>query len=317
MGSAMTSLRLANVVYADEPMIAIEHAGELLSVRALEERFAVDWSPARFTEQANEFRYRVFSLGMAGLEEIVECLGENAGPREAVLIRSRCLFRPPTVELPALAEFSVLAEDDVPRFRWGNSRCLRGHEAPLPVPEDEPSPQLSVQVAAILLEELHHAGVEESARCIAGFAPLCLWSFPSRHRVSPGWGAFRLGQLGPCLVANRDADPSRWDVTIRVNGQTVVQAQARPWRTSFPEMVALASEAADLAPGDIIASGPLARTSSDGRRSLRPGDEIEAEIGGLGLLSGVLVPSGEHSRFLDRGASDSTKAKTLPPRGIE
>ncbi len=316
-GKAMTALRLANIVHADEPMIAIEHAGELLDVRALEERFAIDWSPTRFTDQANRFRHRVFSLGMAGLEEIAECLGSSPGPRQAVLNRAACLFRPPTIETPALAEFSVLAEDDVPRFRWGNTRCLRGHEAPLPLPEDEPAPQLSLQVAAIIGDELDHASVEESERSIAGFAPLCLWSFPSRHRVSPGWGAFRIGQLGPYLVAGIVADPSHWGLSIRVNGETVVQAKGRSWRTSFAEMVALASEAAHLAPGDIIASGPLARTSSDGRRALQAGDDIEAEIDELGTLCGTLVASGQRSRFLDRmgPSSDSHRAKTLPPRG--
>lgn len=311
----MASLRLANVVYAGEPLIAIEHLGELFSVRKLEECFALEWSPTHFTDRANEYRQRVFSLGMAGLIELAESLGDLPGPRQAVLDRTLCLYRPPTVDSPALAEFSVLAEDEVPRFRWGNSRCLRGHEAPLPISDDEPSPQLSVQVGAILIDELDHATEEQSDRAIGGFTLLSLWSYPSRNRVSPGWGSFRLGQLGPVLVANQAQDPSRWTVSIRVNGQTVVQASSKPWRTSFPQMVALASEAAALAPGDIIASGPLARTSSDGRRSLRAGDRIEAEVAGLGVLSGVIVPSNHKSRFLSQAMGEGDKAKTLPPRG--
>lgn len=295
----MTTLRLANVVFDGAPVLALEHAGQLLRVSVLEERFAIDWSPARFTDQASQFRHRVFSLGMAGLDEIVECLGEGPGPREAVLDRAACLFLPPTTDSPLLAEFSVLAEDDIPRFRWGNSRCLRGHEAPLPIPGDEPAPQLSVQVAAIVGEDLSHASVEEAARGIAGFAPLCLWSFPSRNRVSPGWGAFRIGQLGPYLVATaKEPDPSTWNARIRVNGQTVVRATARAWKTSFAQMAALASEAADLVPGDIIASGPLARTTSDGRRALQAHDTIVAEIEGLGELAGTLVASDRRSRFL-------------------
>jgi len=294
----MTNLRLANVVYDDEPMIAIEHAEELLSVMVLEERFAIEWSPTRFTDQANGFRHRVFSLGMAGLDEIVDCLGEGPGPREALLERSQCLFRPPTTDNPALAEFSVLAEDDVPRFRWGNGRCLRGNGAPLPIPPDEPAPQLSVQVAAILSDDLNNASVEEAQRAIAGFAPLSLWTFPSRNRVSPGWGSFRIGQLGPCLVAHGADDPSKWNVSIRINGQQVVRAPGKKWRNSFAEMIALASEAAELVAGDIVASGPLARTSSDGRRALQPGDEIESTIEGLGTLSGTLVASDQPSRFL-------------------
>lgn len=294
----MTKLRLANVVYDDEPTIAIEHAGELLSVAVLEERFALDWSPARFTDQADRFHHRVFSLSMAGLDEIVECLGSGSGPREAVLERSRCLFLPPTRVDPALLEFTVLAEDDIPRFRWGNGRCLRGHEAPLPVPSDEPAPQLSVQIAAILKDELDYATVQEAGRAIAGFTPMCVWSLPTRNRVSPGWGAFRIGQIGPCLVAEGSEDPTSWSVTIRVNGQIVVRAQGRAWRNSFAEMCAFASEAAPLTAGDVVTSGPLARTTSDGRRALQPGDRIEASIEGLGTLGGTIVASERRSRFL-------------------
>ena len=312
----MTTFRIANVIHANEPLIVIEHAGELLSVKALEQRFAVEWSPSQFTDCSFLFRHRVFSLGMAGLEELAEILDDRdldsdsvrdaTVPKEAVIDKSKCLFLPPTVESPALAEFFVLAEDEVPRFRWGNARCLRGHDAPLPIPVDEPAPQLSVQVAAVVMEELHHATVNEAARRIAGITPLCLWSFPSRHRVSPGWGSFSLGQIGPCLVCDfssgspsgNNLDPTRWCVTVRVNGRTVVRAPGRTWQTSFAEMVALASEAAALAPGDIIASGPLAGTSSDGVRDLCPGDRIEVTIQDLGTLSGTLVSCEHPSRFL-------------------
>ncbi len=295
----MTQLRLANVICHDEPVIALEHAGQLLSVTKLEKRFALDGSPIHFTDQTNCFRYRVFSLGMAGLSEIAECLGQSSGPREALLDPSKCLFRPPTTNTPALVEFSVLAEDDVPRFRWGNGRGLRGHDAPLPIPDDEQAPQLSVQIAAVLGDDLTHASVQEAERATAGFTILCLWTFPSRNRVSPGWGGYRNGQLGPLLVTyNAPPDPAKWDIAIRVNGHLVVRAPGKNWKTSFAEMIALASEAADLIAGDIIASGPLARTSSDGKRALRPDDVLEAEIEGLGTLCGTLLSSGRRSRFL-------------------
>ena len=185
-----------------------------------------------------------------------------------------------------------------PASAGGNGRCLRGHEAPLPVPSDEPAPQLSVQVAAILKDELDHASVDEAARAIAGFTPMCVWSFPTRNRISPGWGAFRIGQIGPCLVADDTEDPAGWNVTIRVNGQTVVRSSGRAWRSSFAEMCAFASEAAPLTAGDVVTSGPLARTTSDGRRALQPGDRIESTIGELGTLCGTIVASERRSRFL-------------------
>ena len=297
----MTQTRLANVIYGNQPIIAIEHAGELLDIPSLERRFAFDWTPAHFTDRAHEFRHRVFSLGMAGIDQLIESLGCSKGPRESVLNRKQVMFMPPTVDNPAIIEFSGPSDMDIPQFRWGSSRCLRGHESPLPIPSDEPSPQLSVQVAAIVLDELDGAGIEEAGRSIAGYAPLCLWTFPSRETISKGWGSFRLGQLGPCLVVG-EQDPSLWNVTIRINGNPVEQAAAKPWRTPFAKLVAIASEAAKLLPGDIIASGPLANVPSDGHQNLhqnlRPGDAIDVTIENLGSLSGTLVGSPKTSRFL-------------------
>ena len=295
----MQALRLANIVYANEPMIAIDHGGELLSVRALEERLDADWSLSQFTDQANVFRHRVFSLGMAGLNEIAGFLGDCLGPRAAVLNRARCLFLPPTVECSALAEFSIQGENEAPQFRWGNSRCLLGHESILPIPCDEPSPEITVQIGTIIMEDLHYASVEESAQCIAGLAPLSLWTFPSRDRVLPGWGSFRLGQLGPCLVQTNSTDPKQLAAAIRVNGRTVARTLSRPQRMPIAEMVARASEAARLAPGDIIASGPLVRASGKGGQFLADGDRIEAEVGDLGTLAGMVVRSLGRSRYME------------------
>jgi 2-keto-4-pentenoate hydratase/2-oxohepta-3-ene-1,7-dioic acid hydratase in catechol pathway len=63
-------------------------------------------------------------------------------------------------------------------------------------------------------------------------------------------------------------------------------------------MIAFATEAADLLAGDVVGSGPLARTSSDGRRSLRDGDTITAEVAGVGRMTGVIVTSKRTSRYL-------------------
>ena len=295
----MSALRLANVVFAGTPVFALEHRGELWSVPVLEQRMALESSPVRFSERACEFQQRVFSLGMTALDELLDCLGDEDGPKEAWMDPRLCMYLPPTVPSCALLEFSALAGDAIPRFKWGNGRCLRGHEAPLPLPPDEVTPQVSVEVAAILGEDVKHASPLEAERAIAGFAPLCLWTFPSRDRVSPGWGAFRLGQLGPVLVVpHSDFDPSACEVTLRVNGQRVVHALGKPWKVGFPEMISFASEAAELLAGDVIASGPLVRTSSDGLRSLRDDDVVSAEIASLGTLAGTIVTSGKPSRFL-------------------
>ena len=287
----MSVLRIANVLHAGVEVLAIEHRGHLLSVSELERVFELEGSPSRFAD-ASSFRRRVFSLGLAGLEEVVDCLGDADAPESAILQRSECMYLVPTVLDAALLEFDVRAEDRVPAFRRGYGRVLRGHESPLSIPSDEASPELSVEVAAILGDDVRNATPAQAARAIAGYATLSLWTLPSREKLSPGWGRYRCGQLGPWLmVADELFDPAACEASISINGEKVVAARARAWRASFAEMIAFASEGAELFAGDIIASGPLAKVSSDGARAIRDGDQVAVQIASVGMLSGVVVGS--------------------------
>jgi 2-keto-4-pentenoate hydratase/2-oxohepta-3-ene-1,7-dioic acid hydratase in catechol pathway len=287
----MPVLRIANVLHAGVEVLALQHRDKLLSVPELERLFELEGSPTRFTE-ASSFRRRVFSLGLAGLDELVDCLGDGDLPESAVLPAEQCMFLAPTTASAAVLEFDVRAEDQVPRFRRGYGRSLRGHEAPLAIPSDEASPELAVEVAAILGDDLRNATPEQAARAIIGYATMSQWILPSREKLSPGWGRFRCGQLGPWLMVPEDSfDPAGCEASISINGEKVVLARPRPWRTGFAEMIAFASEGVELFAGDVIASGPLAKVSSDGARALRDGDRVAVQVAGVGTLTGVVMVS--------------------------
>jgi hypothetical protein len=292
----MPSWRIANVLHSGIEVLAIEHRGTLLSVPELERVFDLESSPARFAD-ASSFRRRVFSLGLGGLDEVLECISDGDPPASALLDPRECMYLAPTVANPALFEFDVRVEDPVPMFRRGFGRCLRGHESPLPIPSDEPSPELSVEVAAILGDDVRNATPEQAQRAIVGYATVSLWTLPSRERLAAGWGRFRCGQLGPWLMVPEEPfDPASREVWISINGEKVVAARARPWRSTFAEMIAFASEGTELYAGDVIASGPLARVSSDGARALRDGDRISVDVAGVGTLGGVVVSSAPRKR---------------------
>jgi len=295
----MTDLRIANLLYAGVEKLAMEVRGDLLDVGVVERRLGLDAAPSLLASEPSSFRQRVFSLGLAGLADVLDGLGDGRPPAEALLNPKLCMFLPPTLPGRALIQFDILAGDAIPRIRWGNARAMQGHDSPLRIPADEPSPEVSVQVAAVLGEDLRSATIEEASRAIAGYALLSSWTFPSRERLSPGWGRNRLGQLGPWLVATRDPfDPLAAGASIFINSRRVLSSPGRKWRWSFAEMIAFASEGVDLLAGDVIASGPLARASSDGGSALRDRDVVAVEVGGLGRLTGMIVASDERSRFL-------------------
>jgi hypothetical protein len=304
----MTPLHIANILYEGDEVVALARGRHLVSVPALEKRFDIESSPARFAS-VDSFRRRVFSLGLAGLEEVVDVLSDGPPPDEAILEPSQCRYLPPTLSDGLLLEFAVDAEGARPTVRRGSCRCLLGHDAPLPVPQDERDAEVAVEIAAIIGDDVQDADVEQAERVVAGYSILALWTFPSRELLSPGWGQFRLGQLGPTLLA-RDAgfDPSRCRVSVRLNGEEVESARPRPWRMSFAQMVAFASDGLPLRAGDVIASGPLARIPARGMRPIRDSDRLAFQVSELGTLSGAVVASKPWRAPVAGGASRACAA---------
>jgi acylpyruvate hydrolase len=88
------------------------------------------------------------------------------------------------------------------------------------------------------------------------------------------------GPLGPCLVTGDElADPHKCKLTLRVNGQPRQEGNTSDMQFKIPEIVSFLSEAITLEPGDVISTG-----TPEGVGQVQPGDQIEAEIEGIGKL---------------------------------
>lgn len=93
--------------------------------------------------------------------------------------------------------------------------------------------------------------------------------------------------MGPWIAtADEVANPQELDITCRVNGVTKQQSNTRHMYFKIPRIIAELSAGLTLEPGDIICSGTPAgvghaRTPPE---FMQPGDVLETEIRGLGLL---------------------------------
>ena len=119
---------------------------------------------------------------------------------------------------------------------------------------------------------------------------------PPKARTSPPRCDFA-SSLGPYLVTSDEfagratAKPGVYDLTMlaRVNGVERSRGNLKDLFWSFGEIIARASDSADLLPGDVIGSGTvgtgclleLTRTLGPW---LQPGDVVELEVESLGLL---------------------------------
>ncbi|MDY7040748.1 MAG: fumarylacetoacetate hydrolase family protein [Chloroflexota bacterium] len=88
--------------------------------------------------------------------------------------------------------------------------------------------------------------------------------------------------LGPWIVTG--LDPSNLSIECRVNG--VLKQQSRTAQMIFPvaELIRYITQVVTLEPGDVILTGTPA-----GVGPIQPGDRVEVEIEGVGVLQNIVV----------------------------
>ncbi len=115
------------------------------------------------------------------------------------------------------------------------------------------------------------------------------------------------GPLGPWLVTTDEIpDPSRLTLTTRLNSQQVQHATTDQLIYSIPQIIAFCSDFTALSPGDVIATG-TPEGVGHGRKPplwMKPGDVLEVEISGIGVLRTRIVDERSPLRCIIRGADD-------------
>jgi 2-keto-4-pentenoate hydratase/2-oxohepta-3-ene-1,7-dioic acid hydratase in catechol pathway len=91
--------------------------------------------------------------------------------------------------------------------------------------------------------------------------------------------------LGPCIVTADELDGTDVQMAVRVNGATWGAARSSEMHHGFAALIAYASQAQTLRPGEVLGSGTAPGGSGiELDRRLKPGDLIEMEIEGIGVL---------------------------------
>ena len=88
--------------------------------------------------------------------------------------------------------------------------------------------------------------------------------------------------VGPWIAT--DLDPDRISIAVRVNGEEVQRATSADLIHSVRSCIAHISRAMTLERGDLIFTGTPGET-----RQLAPGDTVEVEVGGVGVLRNPVV----------------------------
>ena len=174
---------------------------------------------------------------------------------------------------------------------------LVGHEEPIVRPPESDQLDYEGEIAIVVGQGGRRIAKENFARHIAGLA--CLnegtirdWLRHSKFNVTQGKNFARSGSIGPWMVsADEFKSFDNIPVKTRVNGELRQDDTTANIIFDFAYLISYVSTFMDLKPGDIIATGtPVgAGARFTPPKWLKPGDTVEVEIGGIGVLRNPII----------------------------
>lgn len=239
----------------------------LAQVRDLAANAAADHDPADVT----------FELPVACPEKIA-CIGVNYANRNA--------------------EYKDGSDEpEWPSLFMRTIDSFTGHEAPLWRPPESTQLDYEGEIALVIGKSGHRIAERDALDHIAGLTllnegTLRDWIRHAKFNVTQGKNFVRSGSMGPWIVTADEFD--HYDdlvLTTRVNGEQRQHDTTANLMFPFRFLVSYLSTFFILKPGDIISTGtPLgAGARFDPPRYLAPGDVVEIEVPGIGLLRNGVI----------------------------
>lgn len=181
----------------------------------------------------------------------------------------------------------------VPAYYKGMPDTVIGPEDEIPWPAYTSKLDHELEMAAIIGKRGKDISKAEALSYVFGYT---IWNDVSARDVQTrelpvGMGPCKAKDwdgsnvLGPCIVTADEIDAGNVRMVVRVNGEVWGEDTSAHMHHTFADMIAYASQAQTLYPGELFGSGTAARGSGlEQDRWLKEGDVVEMEIEGIGIL---------------------------------
>ena len=181
------------------------------------------------------------------------------------------------------------------------SESFVAHAQPLIQPLESQQLDYEGEIGIVIGRSARRVTGEDALSCIAGLT--CInegtirdWVHHAKFNVTQGKNFSASGAIGPWLVT-ADEFPQGYSnlrLQTRVNGELRQDDTTGNLMFDFAYLIGYLSTFTTLAPGDIIATGtPIgAGIRFDPPRFLKPGDVVEIEVQGVGVLSNTVQAEG-------------------------
>ena len=209
-------------------------------------------------------------------------------------------LRPPVLHPPSVRDFYAFEQHvktaranrgldvppewyEIPVFYFSNPAAIFGPDDEIPYPPGTNELDYELEVAAII-------GADGA---IGGFTVMNDWSARDLQRkemkvgLGPAKGKDFATSLGPVLVTPDELGDLRLEMVARVNGEERSRGNLGDMYHSWEAIVAQAARNTELRPGDVLGSGTVGTgciLEHGDERWLQPGDEVELEVEGIGVL---------------------------------
>jgi 2-keto-4-pentenoate hydratase/2-oxohepta-3-ene-1,7-dioic acid hydratase in catechol pathway len=155
---------------------------------------------------------------------------------------------------------------------------------------EDPRTDLEAELGIIIAKQGRHIPLDRAFEYILGYT--CFNDVSQRNiQYADVSGWFRgksfdtFGPIGPVVVLHQDiGDPQKLGICSRINGVVKQQGNTQDMLFSIPQLISYISTNFTLEEGDIIATG-----TPSGISPILPGDEVEVEIDGIGILHNPVI----------------------------
>jgi 2-keto-4-pentenoate hydratase/2-oxohepta-3-ene-1,7-dioic acid hydratase in catechol pathway len=229
-------------------------------------------------------------------------------PREQVRLRSP-LPRPGSIRDFMLVEEHVRGSFkgkeipevwfEIPVYYKGNPDAVLGDGDDVVWPEYTEKLDYELELCVVIGREGRKIREEDAMDYVAGYTIFNDWSARDIQfremsvGLGPALGKDFANSFGPCLVTPDEFDPTTAAMEARINGEVWSSGTLGAMRFSFAQLIAHLSGEQTIRPGDVLGSGTIGRGCGlELDRWLRPGDVVELEVEGIGVLRNRVVRPG-------------------------
>lgn len=178
------------------------------------------------------------------------------------------------------------------------SNAITGPNRPIVIPAMSRKIDYEAELAVVIGSRARRVSPDDALQYVAGYTIVNDVSARDLQRADGQWLRAKsfdtFAPMGPCLVTRSSlGDADGLAIELRLNGQTMQKSNTRNLIFKVPALVSHISKVMTLEPGDVISTGTPGGVGFTRKPPvyLQPGDVVEIEVEGIGILTNPVADS--------------------------